>query len=70
MTIAKPVHRRLDAGSLIMVPAATIVLFADAIVLAKSNGHRLVGAALLGWHRPDRSLLRHDHLGLFARARV
>jgi protein-S-isoprenylcysteine O-methyltransferase Ste14 len=53
MTIAKPVHRRLDIGRLIMVPAATMMLIADAIVLVHSNGNgfagtlRWVGTALV-----------------------
>jgi len=52
-TIAKPTKRRLDAGRLIMVPAATIMLSADAIVLAQSHGNgfagtlRWVGTALV-----------------------
>ncbi len=47
-------RRRLDAGRLIMVPAATLMLFADAIVLTQSSGEglsgtlRWVGNALVG----------------------
>jgi protein-S-isoprenylcysteine O-methyltransferase Ste14 len=43
MTILKPDHRRLDAGRLIMVPAATIILFADAIVLTHTNANGFAG---------------------------
>jgi protein-S-isoprenylcysteine O-methyltransferase Ste14 len=47
-------RRRLDVGRLIMVPAATLMLFADAIVLTQSSGDglagtlRWVGNALVG----------------------
>jgi len=44
MTLLKPDHRRLDAGRLIMVPAATMMLVVDAIVLTQSNGNGLAGA--------------------------
>jgi protein-S-isoprenylcysteine O-methyltransferase Ste14 len=47
-------RRRLDVGRLIMVPAATLMLVADAIVLTQSSGEgpagtlRWVGNALVG----------------------
>jgi protein-S-isoprenylcysteine O-methyltransferase Ste14 len=55
VTTPKPAHRRLDVGRLIMVPAATMMLFADAFVLYhyhwNSNGFagtlRWVGTALV-----------------------
>jgi protein-S-isoprenylcysteine O-methyltransferase Ste14 len=43
MTILKPDHRRLDAGRLIMVPAATMMLIVDAMVLAQSHGNGFAG---------------------------
>jgi protein-S-isoprenylcysteine O-methyltransferase Ste14 len=43
MTILKPDHRRLDAGRLIMVPAATMLLIVDAAVLTHSDGNGFAG---------------------------
>ncbi|MEI8411418.1 MULTISPECIES: methyltransferase family protein [unclassified Kribbella] len=43
MTILKPDHRRIDAGRLIMVPAATMMLVVDAIVLAHADGTGITG---------------------------
>jgi protein-S-isoprenylcysteine O-methyltransferase Ste14 len=39
----KPAHRRLDVGRLIMVPAATMMLVADAIALVHSHGNGFAG---------------------------
>jgi protein-S-isoprenylcysteine O-methyltransferase Ste14 len=39
----KPAHRRLDVGRLIMVPAATMMLVADAIALVHSPGNGFAG---------------------------
>lgn len=44
MTILESAHRRLDAGRLVMVPGATLMLFADAIVLYQSSGNGFAGA--------------------------
>jgi protein-S-isoprenylcysteine O-methyltransferase Ste14 len=43
MTILEPDHRRIDAGRLIMVPAATLMLLVDAMVLTHSNGNGFAG---------------------------
>jgi protein-S-isoprenylcysteine O-methyltransferase Ste14 len=43
MTITNPVHRKLDIGRLIMVPAATLMLIAGAMVLTRSAGNGLTG---------------------------
>ncbi|MGH3465577.1 MAG: methyltransferase family protein [Kribbellaceae bacterium] len=43
VTTPGPAHRRLDAGRLIMVPAATMMLFADAIALIHSHGNGFAG---------------------------
>ena len=43
MTILKTEQRRLDVGRLIMVPAASMMLFVDAIALTHSNGDGFAG---------------------------
>lgn len=45
--LEKTAPRRLDAGRLIMVPAATIMLCADAVVLTQAGGDGLTG--VLRW---------------------
>jgi protein-S-isoprenylcysteine O-methyltransferase Ste14 len=43
MTILESAQRRLDAGRLIMVPGATLMLLADAVVLYHSSGNGAAG---------------------------
>ena len=76
MTILEPAHRRLDAGRLIMVPGATLMLCAGPIVLTQSTGHgaagtlRWIGNALVAafygliiWALPaSRAGEGHEHL--------
>jgi protein-S-isoprenylcysteine O-methyltransferase Ste14 len=48
MTVLESTGRRLDVGRLIMVPAATMMLGADAIVLHHSNGTGVAGTLRWG----------------------
>jgi protein-S-isoprenylcysteine O-methyltransferase Ste14 len=43
MTIIESAHRRLDVGRLVMVPGATLMLLADAIILYHSSGNGIAG---------------------------
>src|SRR5262245_2430684 len=43
VTTLKPARRRLDVGRLIMMPAATMMLLADAIALMHSHGSGFAG---------------------------
>jgi len=70
MTIAKPAHRGLGVGHLIMVPAATMMLIADAIILAHSNGKRIRRHTALGLAPPCWRPSSLDHLGVLRRGRA